>query len=389
MFDYKETADRLIRQEVESGAAAGACALVFHKDEEIYFGAYGYADKEEGRPMQRDTICRLYSLTKPVTAAAIMILAERGDLDLRDPVSLYLPEFAGQSVWTDSGSLVPACRDNTIWDMLCMVSGVTYPDPNTEPGRRMQNVFDELIGRRKTGERVDTREYMRRIAGVPLSFQPGTKWKYGLSADILGGVAEAVSGKRYGEFLKEELFEPLGMKDTGFYVPQAKRERFAQIYEWKKEAGALVPFTGCSLGEYYGEDVAFESGGAGLVSTIDDYGKFARMMMCGGTLGGQRILGQKTVEFMTLDRLSPQQKVDYNWDSSQGYGYGCLMRVLTDTGRHGCLGSVGEFGWDGWPGTYAAIDPKEGVTVLYFIQRCGAGTTQTARKIKMATYGAM
>lgn len=387
--DYGEVMDDILEEHITSGYAKGASALVLHKGREIYFGAKGYADAEAGRPMKRDTIVRLFSMTKPVTSAAVMILAEQGKIDVWDPVSKYLPEFAGQKVCDRSGNRMPANRDNTIWDLLNMTSGITYPDMAHEPGREMDCLFQKLIARREQGERVDTREYLRNIANIPLCFQPGERWMYGLSADVLGGVVEEVSGMRFGEFLHKELFEPLEMMDTGFYVPQEKRERFAQIYKWDEKSNCLAPFWGSHLGEYYGEDVAFESGGAGLASTLEDYSHFAAMLLQKGNYKGKQLLGRKTVELMTQNHLDNQQKAGLNWDSLRGYGYGCLMRVLQDTGMAGSNGSVGEYGWDGWTGSYVTIAPDEELIILSFIQRCGAGFHPGVRKQRMATYGAL
>ncbi len=387
MFNYKQTMDKLIQQEVDEGRVAGASALVLHKDQEIYFHTYGYANKENKVPMKRDTIIRLYSMTKPITAAAVMILAERGELDLRDAVSRYIPEFKNQKVWTENG-LVPVERDSTIWDMLNMTSGITYPDETSEPGRQMGSVLRELIARRQRGEKVDTYEYAKAIAGVPLCFQPGALWMYGFSADILGVVVEVVSGMRYSEFLRKELFDPLEMVDTGFFVPEEKKDRFAEIYEWKDEK-ELVPFTGSHLGEYFGSDVAFESGGAGLVSTLEDYSHFASMLLHKGEYKGKRILGRKTVELMTQNHLSEKQRVSCNWDSVLGYGYGCLMRVLINQGLAGTNAPLGEYGWDGWTGNYVIMDPEDEMILMYFMQRCGAGMTPVVRKLRMATYAAL
>ncbi|MCM1191531.1 MAG: beta-lactamase family protein [Butyrivibrio sp.] len=387
MYQYKETMDRLIGQEVESGRVKGAAALVLHRGREIYSSAFGFADAERGYPMMRDTIIRLYSMSKPVTAVAAMILAERGEIDLWDPVSKYLPCFQGQKVWEDGRGEIPAKREVTIYDLLNMTSGITYPDEATEPGRRMGAVVEKLVAARERGERVDTRACMEKIASVPLVFQPGERWMYGFSADVLGGVVEAASGRTFGEFLGREIFEPLDMRDTGFFVPKEKRERFAQAYE-QTEAG-LIPHKGAHLGEYYGEDVAFESGGAGLVSTLDDYAHFASMLVQGGTYNGKHILGRKTVDFMTGNHLTKQQAACLDWDSLRGYGYGCLMRVLTDAGAAGSNGSPGEFGWDGWTGNYVTMDRKEDLVLLYFIQLCGAGTTPLVRKLRMVTYGAL
>ncbi len=388
MFEYRETMDRILQQEVAEGRVKGVSALVLHKGKELYYNQFGYADAEKGVPMQRDTIIRLYSMSKPVTAAATMILVERGELDLWDPVSKYLPCFKGQKVWDDEKGEVEAEREVTIFDLLNMTSGITYPDAETEPGRRMQTVVETFVARRNAGERVDTQEYMRGIASVPLVFQPGDRWMYGFSADVLGGVIEAASGKPYGVFLQEELFGPLEMKDTGFYVPAEKLGRFAQAYE-PTEDGQLVPHIGSHLGEYYKEDVAFESGGAGLVSTLDDYSHFASMLTHKGMYQGRQILGRKTVEFMTQNRLTEHQRRTLIWDSVLGYGYGCLMRVLINQGAAGSNATLGEFGWDGWTGNYVTMDSTEDLVLLYFIQRCGAGTTPAVRKLRMATYAAL
>lgn len=389
MFDFKQTMDKIVDRELKAGNIMGANVLVLHHNKEIYSNTFGYADRENEIPMKRDTIFRMFSMTKPVTAAAVMILAERGELDLKDPVSMYLPAFHGQKVWEPSGRICPAKRDITIWDLMCMASGIPYPCRDHEPGRQMDDLFQELIGRRLNGERVDTQEYLGRIAQVPLRFQPGEKYIYGLSADVLGGVVEVIARKSYGQYLKEELFDPLGMKDTGFFVPEEKKCRFARNYEWSQEQGKLIPYEGNHLGVYYGEDVAFESGGAGLVSTIDDYSHFARMMVQKGEYNGKRIMGRKTVEFMNQDRLTADQKEFYNGEAVRGYGYGCLMRVLKDQGEAGTIASLGEYGWDGWTGNYVVFDPADDMVLLYLIQRCGAGTTPAVRKLRMAAYAAL
>ena len=387
MFHYKKTMDRLLQKEIDEGRANGVSALVLHKGKELYYYDYGYADKENETPMKRDTIIRLYSMSKPITAAAVMILVERGELDLCDPVSKYICEYKNQKVWTKDG-LVLAERENTIWDLLNMISGIPYPDPSHEPGIQMGVVLQELIKRRKQKEYVDTLAYAKAIATVPLCFTPGERWLYGYSADILGAIVEVVSGMKYGEFLKKEIFEPLEMKDTGFFVPKEKKHRFAKNYKFD-ENGGLQPYDDSHLGEYYEEDVAFESGGAGLVSTIDDYSHFATMLIQKGVYNGKRILGKKTVEFMTQNRLTKEQRVSLVWDSVQGYGYGCLMRVLLDQGVAKTNAPLGEFGWDGWTGNYVTMAPEDELVILYFMQRCDAGMTEVVRKVRMSTYAAI
>lgn len=389
MFDYKETMDKLISQEVSEGRVKGASALVLHKGQEIYYNAFGFADAERGLPMRRDTIIHLYSMTKPITAAAVMILAERGELDVWDAISDYLPAFRDPRVWDEEKQCeIPAKREITVWDLLNMTSGIPYPDMIHEPGRRMDKVVKELVRRREQGETVGTQEFVSRIAEVPLCFRPGEQWMYGFSADVLGAVVEVVSGKKFSKFLKEEMFEPLEMTDTGFFVPKDKLHRLAQYYDLMPQ-GELKVHTGSHLGEYYGEDVAFESGGAGLVSTLDDYSHFASMLINKGKYKGRQILGRKTVEFMAQNRLTDKQRETMIWDSVKGYGYGCLMRVLLDQGQAGFNGSPGEFGWDGWTGNYVTMDFSEELVFLYFIQLCGAGTTPAVRKLKMVTYSAL
>lgn len=388
MFLYDQIVNKLIQKEVEDGNVAGASMLVIHKDKEIYHNTFGYADKENKIPMKRDTIFRMFSMTKPITAVATMILVERGEIDLWDPVSKYFSEYKNQLVYNEEGRLEPVKRDVTISDLLNMTSGIPYPD-DTKSGKEIGKIIDDFIKKRKLGEIVTTQDYIKAIGKVPLLFQPGEKWLYGFSADILAGIIEVVSNKKYSEFLDEEIFNPLGMNDTGFFVPKEKANRFANIYKFDENEKVLKPFEEDFLGVYYGEDVEFESGGAGLVSTLDDYSKFAKMLLNKGTYNGIRILGRKTVEFMIKDKLTDKQKVDFDWDSIKGYGYGCLMRILVNQGEAGTNASIGEFGWDGWTGNYIIMDPVENLIFMYFIQRCDSGVTPVVRKLRMATYASI
>ncbi|MGG7214285.1 serine hydrolase domain-containing protein [Clostridium nigeriense] len=386
MGSYNETMDNLLIKEVEEGRVVGANVLVIHNGSEIYHNTFGYSDKERKIAMSRDTIFRMYSMTKPITAVAIMILVERGEIDLNDSVSKYFSEFSNQLVYSLNEELEDIKRDITINDLLNMTAGIPYPDENHESGRQMGKLFRSFIERREKGDSPDTQEYIRAIARVPLVQQPGAKWVYGLSADILGGIIEIVTNKRFGEFIKEEIFYPLEMKDTAFFVPKDKLNRFAQNYMWNEEMNTLVPFEKSHLGEYYGEDVAYESGGAGLVSTIDDYSHFAMMMVNNGEYNGNKILERKTIELMTKDKLTKEQKADFIWDGMKGYGYGNLMRILINKEEAETSANIGEFGWDGWTGNFVSMDPKEKIVLLYFIQRCDSGVTPIVRNLKRATY---
>lgn len=392
MFDWKKAIDRVFQEEIDRKYIAGGQYLLLHKGKEVYYNTYGYADLEKGTVMKKDTIIRLFSMSKPITAAATMMLVERGMLDLRDPISKYIEAFHNQKVLTPEGKEVPAWRDITVWDCLNMRTGIPYPenwDGCSEVGRKMDVLFKELIGRQESGEPISTREYVDRIAEIPLAFQPGERWMYGLSADILGAVIEVVTGQRYGEFLRENLFTPLEMNDTGFYVPKDKEWRFAANYTTDWANGGLLPYTESHLGEHYKEDVAFESGGAGLVSTLQDYSHFATMLLQKGEYKGKRILSAKTVEFMSKDRMSDEQRAPLNWDSNLGCGYGCLMRVLVDEGAAQTLGSVGEYGWDGWTGNYFTISPQDDMVMFFIVQKCDHGFTTELSKIRNITYAAI
>lgn len=387
MLCMQSTIDKLISQSIAAGEYAGASLLVIKDGKEVARAVYGEADMENHVPVRRDTIIHLYSMSKPVTAVAVMKLQEQGKINLQDAVSKYLPCFRNMTVWTEAGE-VPAEREITIWDCLNMTTGIPYPCGELESGRRLDKVFRELIARREAGEVVDTMEWMKEVAKVPLVFQPGEKWMYGFSADVLGAVVEAASGKKFGQYLKDEIFVPLGMEDTGFYVPEEKQHRFAVAYEnWS--TGKLRPFTHSHLGEYYQSDVAFESGGAGMVSTIDDYAKFAQMLLQGGSLDGVRILEEKTVRFMAQNHLTEAQRAEYNWDSVRGYGYGCLMRCLEDTAKADTGGNVGEYGWDGWTGNYVTINPEKHMILLFFVQRCGTGFGELTRNVREKVYEAL
>lgn len=347
----------------------GASICVIHKGEEVYRKEYGEADKEKKIPMAPDSIFRCYSMTKPVTSVAVMSLVEKGKLQLTDAVSSYLPGFKNQQVLTEKG-YVPVREEVTIQHLMDMTAGVVYPDASFPAGMKMQEMIDEYY--RKIFEEdqpTSTYDLANLIGQQPLRFQPGEGWCYSFCADVLGAVIEVITKKTYGEYLKETIFEPLGMVDTDFYVPEEKQGRFCQNYQFMPETQTLEPCTWQHLGLSYMhlKKPAFESGGAGLVSTVDDYSKFVKMMLGKGTYNGVRILGRKTVECMTRNHLNKEQLPWLDWEQLQGYGYGNLMRVMLDVGEAKQLGSEGEYGWDGWLGCYACMDPKEDLGIIYVI----------------------
>ena len=371
---------------VENHECAGVNVLVRRHGEEVLYTQAGMADAEEGRLIQRDSIFRLYSQTKPVTAAAVMLLCERGLIDLMDGVDKYLPGFRNPQVVDAQGNLIKAYRAPWLMELLGMTAGLCYPggDP---AGQYAARVFEEAHEQIKAGGGIPTVEFMNRLGEQPLAFQPGTHWRYSTCADVLGAVVEVVSGKRFGDFLREELFEPLEMVDTAFFVPEEKRHRFVTCYE--HTADGLAPWLGMNLAcGVYDRDPAFESGGAGLVSTLEDYSHFADMMMNGGVWQGKRILSPASVKFLTTPQLSDDVRRDM-WDSLHGYSYGKLCRVCGEPDRVAGLAVKDEYGWDGWLGSYYCNFPNEGITLLSMQNTTNAGTSAVVRRVRNALLAAL
>lgn len=378
----------LLKGQVESGTVKGAAACVLKNGQPIYKGCCGMADEARGIKWTEDTIVRLYSMTKPITAAAAMLLMDRGRLDLQDKVSWFLEGFKNQQVLTENG-LVPAEREITIEHLLSMTSGLCYPDEWFPAGKEMSKLYSRLDAEYKAGKPSDTLTYANLIGRQPLAFQPGEKWLYGTGADVLGAVIEVVSGKKFGDFLREELFEPLGMTDTDFYVPEEKLCRFAENYEPKD--GGLVPCEWQHLGLTYlcRKPPEFQSGGAGLCSTMNDYAAFAAMLLNKGVYHGRRILSENAVRYLTIPQLTEAQRLAIDWESMKGYSYGNFMRICKDEADGAGISTrLGEYGWDGWLGCFFANDPLNGYTFLYFIQRCGGLGQRPIRMIKQIVYSA-
>lgn len=379
----KERIQRLIDEAIEDGTTAGMSMLVRKDDEDIFYINRGYKNREEKSEIQRDTIFRMYSMSKPMTAAAAMILMEQGKLDLAQPVEEILPGFADLKV-DDHGVIRSAGKGITCHHLLNMTSGLTYGGEDTAAGRMIAEYLQECESRMFTDGAVTTEEFANCIGTIPLAYDPDSSFSYGLSADILGAVIEKISGMRFGEFLKKYLFVPLGMEDTGFWVPPEKQYRLADAYETVGK-GEMIPYTGNNLVISYkmNQPPVFESGGAGLVSTIDDYAKFAQMLLNEGSLNGVRAMSPQTVRFLTSGGLSVrQQEALDQWVGLEGYTYSHLMRRVIDPGRTSGLSREGEYGWDGWLGCYFANFPKEQMTILMMQQKKDAGTISLTRRLR-------
>lgn len=379
----------ILKTSIENSEIAGANFLVIKDGKEMVYVQDGMADREVERKIERDTIFRMYSQTKPVTSVAAMILMERGLLDFYTPVSEFLPSFAQMCV-AKGEERIPCTRQILVNDLLNMTSGLVYPDEDTEAGRAAGRVFEEACSRLYSEKPMTTRELADKLAACPLAFEPGSSWTYGTSADILGAVIEVVSGKSLSEFMQEEIFKPLGMKDTAFWVPKEKQSRLAKAYETvEKENGGkeLILYTGDNLAicNNMANPPAYEAGGAGLASTLDDYSKFAAMLLNGGSLEGVQILQPKTVEFFRSGELLPVQQDSFrNWIGLEGHSYGNLMRVCKNPSQSGMLSREGEYGWDGWLGMYFANFPNENMTILMGTQKKDSGTFGLTRKLRNA-----
>ncbi|HCX20272.1 MAG: serine hydrolase [Flammeovirgaceae bacterium] len=364
-----ERLDRLesrFQEYVDDNKMSGCVMLVARKDQVAYYQSVGYSDLEKKTEMKNDAIFRIASQTKAIISVGIMILQEEGKLLIQDPVSKYIPEFAETTVAEvqEDGSykVVPAKRQITIRDLLTHTAGIGYgwgPAKDQWEAAGIQGWYfanrDELIA-----------ETVKRMAALPMDAQPGEKWVYGYSVDILGVIIEKASGLTLDKFLEEKLFNPLGMKDTHFYLPKSKKDRLATVYNPKKD-GTIEPApkegTMNSQGAYVDGPRKSFSGGAGLLSTAKDYYLFLQMLENEGVLGGKRILAPSTVNLMTVEHLP-----DYVSFRGDAEGFGLGFNVVTDTGQRGFPGSIGEYGWGGAYGSTYWVDPEEELVVVYFVQ---------------------
>lgn len=362
-----EKLDALLKNFVEMERGPAGCALTVRLGEEILYEGYqGYADEGAGKKIGRDTVYRMYSCTKPITAAAAMILLEEGKILLDDPVWWYLPEYKNLTCCHYAGNnmetLIPAA-DMTIKHLLTMTSGFTYDGECNGTQRETKKVLDVI----KQEGFVSTREFAGRLARVPLAFQPGSHWNYGLGLDVMGAVIEEASGMGFGEFLKKRLFEPLEMPNTGFFKEEIPREQLAVMYRYQD--GKRLPN---ESEEYKFSSVyRLESGGGGLLSTVEDMSHFAGMMAKGGIWKDKRILNYRSIELMSRNHLRGEALEDFQdthrhgWNFMYGYGYGLGVKTLIDLADSNCLGSSGEFSWAGAAGTLLSMDPVNRLSVVY------------------------
>ena len=361
-----ERIDDYVERHIEANHFAGAVTVVARHGKVAQFKAYGMQDIESGTPMSTDSIFRFYSMTKPITSVAVMMLFEEGRFLLNDPVSKYLPEFKGLEVSVEEvdeatgekvSTTVPANREVSVRDLLRHTSGLTY-------GFWGKSAVDKMYLNRGVLSKDKTiQETVAKLGTIPLKHQPGTVWEYSVSTDVLGRFVEVVSGRPFDKFLEDRIFKPLGMKDTGFFVATEKAPRLTTVYTPNEDNTAIQPQDPDRARDYT-EPPTYFSGGGGLVSTAADYLQFAQMLLNGGELEGTRILGPETIELMTRDHLGEIPI----WGDVGSYGFGLGFMVYPDRGDSGSILSPGSFGWGGMAHTTFWVDPEEELIGIFLIQ---------------------
>jgi CubicO group peptidase (beta-lactamase class C family) len=351
---------KALQARVDARRLPGAVFHVERRGVVAAFASLGARDPASAAPMPRDAIFRIHSMTKPIVSVAVMRLFEEGRVRLDDPVARHLPEFATTEVLVERGGeeqLLAPMRPMTVQDLLRHTAGLTYEFLPPSAVRR-RYIARDLASRARSNA-----DHVRALAALPLQLEPGSAWEYSRATDVLGRLVEVVSGRTLGEHLRETVFEPLGMADSGFHVPSERHGRIAEAFAADPDTGAKV-----ALGDVRAP-AALQSGGGGLVSTAADYARFLRMLLRGGRLDGARILGRKTVEFMTSDHLGTIPVASDLLPPGHGFGLGFAVRLVP--GVAVVPGSPGTYGWGGSAGTVFFVDPQEDLFALMMIQAPG------------------
>src|SRR5580704_7667268 len=390
------------RRYVDGGDLPGILTQIHRKGELVHTGMAGHMDLERAKPMQEDAIFRIYSMTKPITSVALMMLVEEGALGLDDAVATHIPEWKDLGVYASGMPTLLADappsfmttqpeRPMKVVDLVTHTSGLTY-------GFMMRTSVDAAYRKLKIGDfqtpgGLDT--FVEQLSTVPLEFSPGTQWNYSVAIDVMGYLVQKLSGMSFGEFLRKRLFEPLGMTDTGFFCPPEKLDRFTSCYQPKPGGGLKVQDDGQA--STYARPPSLESGGGGLVSTTHDYMRFCRMMLGKGTLDGVQILSPKTVALFSLNHLpddkglaemAPPGAFSESGYDGVGFSIGCGVNI--DVAKTKLPGSVGEFHWGGAAATAFWIDPKEELAVVFMTQVMGSDARLTLRRdLRTLVYSAM
>ena len=375
---------------VDQKKLAGMVTLVARRGKLVHFEKFGYQDIETSRPMELDTIFRIYSMTKPITSVALMMLFEQGLVRLTDPVTKFIPEFGKVKVLVGEGELADLEGEITIQDLLRHTAGLSYGGYK-DTQAPIDKLYDQAHLWRPD---ITIREAVRRLTELPLAHQPGQAWRYSVATDVVGHVVELISDMSLREFFEEKIFQPLGMEDTAFTVPPEKVDRFATLYgktdacaEPGRSEGPLELIDVVTGGDYF--NTRLESGGAGLVSTAADYLRFAQLVLNKGELDGVRLLGPRTVELMTTNHLPPALLPTMAEQDMSGFGFGLGFSVVMDVAQSGMMGSVGLHGWGGWASTHFWVDPKEQLIGILMLQYIPSGTYPVRTDFRTLIYQAL
>ena len=381
----KTRIDTTLKKFINSNKIAGVSALIFEKGKEVYYNAFGYADREAKIPMDRNTIVRIYSMTKPITGVALMTLYEKGAFQLDDPLSKYAPEFAEMKVFKgmdSSGNMIlePAKRPITIRDITRHTAGFAGTDI---PGLR------ELVRKADAMNPANSlSEMAKKLASLPLQFHPGDEWAYGPSVDVQAYLVERISGKPYDQYLKENILDPLGMNNTRYVVAENDRKRFAALYN-RSDEGVLTRANDAQANSFNTKEWALKPGGFGLTSTLDDYMKFAQMLVNKGKLGKATILKPETIKLMSTSHLSDtiSKRMWLPSKGQVGFGIDFAVRTRPPASREENNGVVGEFFWDGAASTLFWVDPVNDLTAVLFTQLMPFDRVKLHKSFRDAIYG--
>lgn len=367
---------------VDDGELVGIVSMVARHGKVVHFEKFGDLNTETGEDVQLDSIFRIYSMSKPITTVAAMMLYEDGLFQLTDPVEKYLPEFKNVMVLNEDGELAKQKRPFTIQMLMTHTAGLTYGVFGNTP-------VDQQYRKANILANHDLAEMTRELGKVPLQYQPGTRWHYSVSVDVLGRLVEVISGQPLDAFLQEQIFGPLGMKDTFFEVPAHKLDRFGTNHQYNPQTKELDIYDRPADSQF-AREVTFFSGGGGLLSTAEDYMRFSQMMLNGGELNGVRILGEKTVEYMTQNHLNGifANRSGENGQNRPGAGFGLGFGVVVDAPAAGVISSEGEYYWGGAAGTIFWIDPVEDLIAIVMVQHMNV-QVPLRNTMKALTYGAI
>ena len=384
-FEYL---DSLLNEFTVNGLPGCSCAVA-KEGNTLFEGYHGYADIETQKPITRETVFRLYSMTKVVICTAAMMLYERGAFLLSDPIYDYIPEYRYRTVvdvQRNGGvSVREAKAPALIKHAFTMAVGLPYPYGDTPTAQAIREINDELEARFGKGM-YSVVDEVKALAAAPAAFEAGSHFLYGYGHDIVAALIQVISGKSVWDFLREEIFEPLGMDNTGYRYFGDIRERMVSLYNRDNgEVNKIID----KRDHLHEPDAKLESGGAGLFSTIGDYLKFTQMLANGGIYSGRRIIGRKTIDLMRQNHLTRNQLRDFGGVYLAGYGYGLGVRTMMDIAAGGSNTSVGEFGWTGLLGTWASIDPSEGVSAVYMHQMLPSLEEYYHLRVRAAAYGGL